>query len=231
MDHSQLLSGDFQKFLFDEQLSDVEIKVRKLKSFFGESLQPSEMPLASIPAHKVVLASRCSYFYAQFCREWADNKLEACFPEFNETPMREFLRYLYTGKLSISLATVMGVLKISSYFNMDDLVKACKSYLTSDGLNAFDLCVLYCEVRDESHDFDDMRAFLTRLIPRRMDNQILCKVLREIWIAPTKIQQVHANSRSQVIESSKETTQTPVNKKPLSEGTCDPPDEESSSPG
>ena len=168
------------------------IKVRKLKTFFGESLQPiakeSTTSLVAIPAHKVVLASRCSYFYARFCREWADSKLEACFPEFSETPMREFLSYLYTGKLSIDLTTVMGVLRISSYFNMDNLVKACKGYLTSEVLNAFDLCVLYCEVRDESHDFDDMRSFLTRLRPRKMDNQILCKVLREIWIAPTKIQ-------------------------------------------
>lgn len=163
------------------------IKVRKLKSQFGETNQPTN--LCEIPAHKVVLASRCSYFYSRFCREWADSKLEASFPEFTETPMREFLRYLYTGKLAIDLSTVMGVMKISSYFNMDDLCKACKNYLTSDVLNAFDLCVLYCEVRDESHDFDDMRSFLTRLIPRRMDNsKILCKVLKEIWIAPVKIQ-------------------------------------------
>lgn len=85
--------------------------------------------------------------------------------------MKEFLRYIYTGKLAIDLNTVMGVMKISSFFNVDDLVKACKSYLTSeDHLNAFDLCVLYCEVRDEAHDFDDMRSFLTRLIPLRMDN-------------------------------------------------------------
>jgi hypothetical protein len=84
--------------------------------------------------------------------------------------MREFLSYLYSGKLAIQLSTVMGVMKISSYFNISDLVKACKRYLTSDFLNAFDLCVLYCEVRDEAHDFDDMRSFLTRLIPKRMDN-------------------------------------------------------------
>jgi hypothetical protein len=150
----------------------VTIKVRKLKTLFGENINPQgvAVPLVDIPAHKIVLASRCSYFYSRFCREWADSKLEASFPEFTETPMREFLRYLYTGKLAIDLSTVMGVMKISSYFNMDDLVKACKNYLTSDVLNAFDLCVLYCEVRDESHDFDDMRSFLTRLIPRRMDN-------------------------------------------------------------
>jgi len=78
----------------------------------------------------------------------------------------------------------MGVMKISSYFNMEDLVKACKCFLTGDHLNAFDLCLLYCEVRSESHDFDDMRAFLTQLIPAKIDNSILCRVLRNIWVTP-----------------------------------------------
>ena len=75
--------------------------------------------------------------------------------------MREFLRYLYTGKLKIEINSVMGIMRISSYFNMDDLVKSCKVYLNSDSLNALDLCSLYCEVREGSQDFDDMRSFLT----------------------------------------------------------------------
>jgi hypothetical protein len=62
--------------------------------------------------------------------------------------MREFLRYLYTGKLAIDLQSVMGVMKISSYFNISELVKACKQFLMSDALNASNLCSLYCEVRD-----------------------------------------------------------------------------------
>lgn len=64
--------------------------------------------------------------------------------------MREFLRYLYTGKLRIEIASVMGIMRIASYFNMEDLVKSCKLYLNSESLNALDLCHLYCEVRDES---------------------------------------------------------------------------------
>jgi hypothetical protein len=144
VDHSTLLSADFQKFLYDEQLSDVTIKVSKFKTIFGEDHQAN--PLVEIKAHKVVLASRCSYFYSQFCREWAST--DPCFPEFSETPMREFLRYLYTGKLAIDLQTVMGVMKISSYFNIDSLVRACKHFLMSDALNASNLCALYCEVRD-----------------------------------------------------------------------------------
>ena len=37
VDHSQMLAPDFQKFLYEEQLSDVTIKVRKLKMSFGET--------------------------------------------------------------------------------------------------------------------------------------------------------------------------------------------------
>lgn len=76
VDHSGSLANDFAKFLFEEQLSDVTIKVRKLKTMFGESVVPSgqSVQFVQIPAHKVVLASRCSYFYSRFCRDWADNK-------------------------------------------------------------------------------------------------------------------------------------------------------------
>ena len=99
-------------------------------------------------------------------------------------PMREFIRYLYTGKLKIELTSVMGIMRISSYFNMEELVKSCKHYLKSNKLNAFDLCLLYCEVREGTQDFDDMRGFLTNLIPKKMDNRMLCRVLKEIWVSP-----------------------------------------------
>ena len=99
-------------------------------------------------------------------------------------PMREFIRYLYTGKLKIELTSVMGIMRISSYFNMEELVKSCKHYLKSNKLNAFDLCLLYCEVREGAQDFDDMRGFLTNLIPKKMDNRMLCRVLKEIWVSP-----------------------------------------------
>ena len=143
-----------------------------------------------IPAHRIVLASRCQYFYAKFCREWGDgNALVAKFPEFSDQPMREFLRYLYTGKLRIELASVMGIMRISSYFNMEELVKSCKMYLRSGKLNAFDLCILYCEVRESATDFDEMRSFLTQLIPKKMDNRILCRVLKRIWVSPRQSMQ------------------------------------------
>jgi hypothetical protein len=97
--------------------------------------------------------------------------------------MKEVLRYLYTGKHKVDISTVMGVLKISSFLGLDRLTKDCKKYLFNGFLNAFDLCILYCEVRDEMHDFEDMRDFLSSLIPEKVENEILCRVLKEIWIS------------------------------------------------
>ena len=64
--------------------------------------------------------------------------------------MKEFLKYIYTGKLKLDTSNVLGILKVASFFGMDELCLSCKQYLTSEYLNAFDLCMLYCEVREES---------------------------------------------------------------------------------
>jgi hypothetical protein len=74
------------------------------------------------------------------------------------------------------------MLRIASFFGMEDLLEACKAQLTDPScLNAYDLCVLYCEVRDLVADFDDMKQFLTELIPKRIENDMICQILKEIW--------------------------------------------------
>lgn len=98
--------------------------------------------------------------------------------------MKEFLKYLYTGKLSLDVGQIIGILRIASFFGMEDLMEACKLHLTEPNfLTAYDLCILYCEVRDLSQDFDDMKAFFTELIPKRLENHMICKLLKEIWIS------------------------------------------------
>lgn len=99
--------------------------------------------------------------------------------------MKEFLKYLYTGKLTLDVEQIIGILRIASFFGMVDLMEACKAHLNEPSfLDAYDLCVLYCEVRDFSQDFDDMKAFFTELIPKRLENHMICKILKEIWISP-----------------------------------------------
>ena len=44
--------------------------------------------------------------------------------------MREFLRYLYTGTLTLTIDKIMGILRISSYFGTEKLTETCKAQLT-----------------------------------------------------------------------------------------------------
>jgi hypothetical protein len=80
-----------------------------------------------IPAHKIILAARCPYFQTKFCGDWRDGKDNiANFEEFSENPMKEFLKYIYTGKLIIDISNIMGILKIASFLGMEELSKDCK---------------------------------------------------------------------------------------------------------
>lgn len=101
--------------------------------------------------------------------------------------MREFLRYLYTGKLSLDIAQIMGILRIASFFGMEEPIESVKVKLADPTfLNAYDLCIMYCEVRDYAQDFDDMKMFLTELIPKRLESHMICSILKEIWINPNQ---------------------------------------------
>lgn len=75
----------------------------------------------------MILAARCPYFNSKFCRDWKDgNEKVANFEDFTENSMKEFLRYVYTGKLKVDISNIMGILKIASFFGLGDLNEACK---------------------------------------------------------------------------------------------------------
>jgi len=163
INHSGMLSRDFAQFLDDEALSDFKIKVVSGKDYQREM---PDRKYVEIPAHRIVLAARCPYFQSKFCRDWKDGQsAEAAFPEFSEHSMKEFLRYIYTGKLKVELTSIMGVLKIASFLGVESLMAACKHFLSSGLFNVFDLCLLYREVRETHNDFEEMRSFFTNLIP------------------------------------------------------------------
>lgn len=100
----------------------------------------------------------------------------------------------------------MGILRISSFFGMEKLVETCKIQLTDPNiLNAYDLSLLYCEVRDCSQDFDDMKAFLTSLIPKRVENHMICSILKEIWVQPNAVHQLPESSSVDPVDNSRST--------------------------
>ena len=65
--------------------------------------------------------------------------------QFSEAPMREFLKYLYTGKLQIRIGEMMAILRLASFFGMEQLYETCKLHVIEPGLMTVnDLCHLYC---------------------------------------------------------------------------------------
>jgi len=44
--------------------------------------------------------------------------------------MREILKYVYTGRLKIDTQQTIEVLKIASFFGLDALIKAYKTYMS-----------------------------------------------------------------------------------------------------
>jgi hypothetical protein len=76
-------------------------------------------------------------------------------------------------------------LRIASFFGMEEPAESAKVKMADPSyLNAYDLCIMYCEVRDYAQDFDDMKLFLTELIPKRLESHMICSILKEIWISP-----------------------------------------------
>jgi hypothetical protein len=51
--------------------------------------------------------------------EWTDKT--ANLTDFSEDVVKEFLRYVYTGKLEINVFTIMRILRLSSFVGLDEL--------------------------------------------------------------------------------------------------------------
>lgn len=141
-------------FLNDNKLYDYTIKVKKTLNqvtsqaiFVSDSLAPYEEKVDAtyevFRVHKIILAARCPYYNTLFCSgSWKESSKdfnESKFDDFEPECMKIFLQYVYTGKLKMQLRTLMGVLKIASYFTMSIIMESCKSILDSDYFTAFDL--------------------------------------------------------------------------------------------
>ena len=46
--------------------------------------------------------------------------------------MKQFLQYVYTGKIKTDLKTIINLVRISSYYGNDVLIDSVKSLLESD---------------------------------------------------------------------------------------------------
>lgn len=131
IDHSVGISNDLGQFLNNSKLYDFTIKVKRTLTqvsnqaiFVSDSLMPyeekTESTYENFRVHKVILAARCPYYLTQFMGgTWKDSGKdynESKFDDFEPECMKIFLQYVYTGKLKMQLRTLMGVLRIASYF-------------------------------------------------------------------------------------------------------------------
>ena len=194
MDHSASISKDIGMFLNDTKLYDYWIKVKRWLPnftnqtiFVSDSLEPQEEKAddcyETFRVHKVILAARWPYFQTFFLsNNWKDsdkNHWESVFEMFEPEWMKIYLEYVYTGKLRIQLRTIMGVLRIASFWSMEIIMNSWKRVMDSDYFTAFDLCHLYKQAR--YNDFDGMLSYLSELIPKKTTNETIWKILKEIW--------------------------------------------------
>ncbi|KAI8125189.1 BTB/POZ domain-containing protein 17 [Lucilia cuprina] len=131
----------------DEQSQDRSISLRvmnnsssvlkKIANLYAEQLMSDIILVVGdqqYPAHRVILCASSDVFQVMLMNpEW--NECRKHVIELVEEPCCEavfpqFLKYLYVGKINISLNTVMPMLALAHKYNVQDLVELCVQYMT-----------------------------------------------------------------------------------------------------
>lgn len=99
-----------------------------------------------IPAHKYVLATGSSVFYAMFFGGLADDKSEIEIPDVEPAAFLTLLRFLYCDDISLEADTVLSTLYVAKKYLVPHLARACVSYLETS-LTAKNACVLLSQSR------------------------------------------------------------------------------------
>lgn len=99
-----------------------------------------------IAAHKYVLATGSSVFYAMFYGGLADQKDDIELPDVEPTAFQNFLRYLYCDEISLAADNVLSTLYVAKKYIVPYLARACVQYLETS-LSAKNACILLCQGR------------------------------------------------------------------------------------
>ncbi|XP_046566580.1 BTB/POZ domain-containing protein 6-like [Haliotis rubra] len=103
-----------------------------------------------IRAHRYVLVSRSCVFHAMFCGPLAE-KGEVTIPDIEADIFREFLRYVYTDKATVSTDTVIGLMYTSRKYALDALYSLCvtllETSLTEDNV---------CQILEQCHGYGEL---------------------------------------------------------------------------
>ncbi|XP_059093875.1 kelch-like protein 12 isoform X2 [Tigriopus californicus] len=117
-------------------------------------------------AHRVVLASCSDYFRAMFTDPMRERKQSDILLAGVSAPgVRFLLDYIYTSKLSLSLANIQEVLSAASHLQVTQVVEACSNYLQSqlDCENCVDVVTIA-----ETYSLDHLRTKVYRFMSENL---------------------------------------------------------------
>ncbi|XP_043276947.1 BTB/POZ domain-containing protein 6 isoform X2 [Venturia canescens] len=100
----------------------------------------------SIPAHKYVLATGSSVFYAMFYGGLAENKKDIEVPDVEPAAFLALLKYMYCDEVHLEADTVLATLYVAKKYIVPHLARACVSYLETS-LTAKNACLLLSQSR------------------------------------------------------------------------------------
>ncbi|XP_078675068.1 BTB/POZ domain-containing protein 6-B-like [Branchiostoma floridae x Branchiostoma belcheri] len=99
-----------------------------------------------IPAHKYVLATGSTVFYAMFFGGLAENKTDIEIPDVEPQAFLAMLKYLYCDEIDLEPDTVLATLYSAKKYIVPHLAKACVTFLETS-LSARNACVLLSQSR------------------------------------------------------------------------------------
>lgn len=100
----------------------------------------------TFPAHKYVLATGSSVFFAMFFGGLADEMKEVEIPDVEPTAFLNLLRYLYTDEIQLEADNVLATLYAAKKYMVSHLAQACVNFLETR-LSARNACVLLSQGR------------------------------------------------------------------------------------
>ncbi|GIY15330.1 hypothetical protein CEXT_813161 [Caerostris extrusa] len=112
-----------------------------------------------IPAHKYVLATGSSVFYAMFFGGLAENDSEIEIPDVEPAAFLTLLRFLYCDDINLEADTVLSTLYVAKKYLVPHLARACVAYLETS-LTAKNACVLLKGFADI--DYRTLESILSR---------------------------------------------------------------------
>ncbi|EAA06951.5 AGAP000791-PA [Anopheles gambiae str. PEST] len=130
--------------VFQPDCSDMGLKtlyntnsvLRKIANLYAERLM-SDVTLVvgenRYPAHRIILCASSDVFQVMLMnatwREFGDAVITLQEEERCQGVFPQFLRYMYVGKMTISVDTAVYILKLADKYNIHDLVQICINYM------------------------------------------------------------------------------------------------------